>query len=147
VDEGRPLAKAAQKSDLETLRLLLERGADPDVRSSTRSDGATPLALTVSEGWLKGAELLREHGADPSLPNGNVAQYTPLHLAVMWQQLEMVEWVVIHRSVLGAPFGLSLASTGSPISRAAPSLDTPELRRLLSPPDSDTDPEPEAAPK
>jgi ankyrin repeat protein len=46
-----PFYRAAASGDIEVMRLLLERGADPDV---TASDGSTPLMAAAGVGWLPG---------------------------------------------------------------------------------------------
>lgn len=56
----------------ETLRLLLESGADPDVRQDA---GFTALMGAAQNGNLEAVTLLLDHGADPALtmPDGKAA--------------------------------------------------------------------------
>jgi ankyrin repeat protein len=57
-----PLHAAAAVRDRETMRLLLERGADPNARQQA---DFTPLHGAASRGDRDMAELLLAHGADP----------------------------------------------------------------------------------
>jgi ankyrin repeat protein len=52
---------AAQSGRLELARLLLDRGANPSLRSD---DGATPLDLAQENNRPEVAALLRERGAE-----------------------------------------------------------------------------------
>ena len=63
-----PLHMAAARGHLEKARLLIEAGAEVDLRKNIDGE-ETPL---MEAGWLGRAELVRlllEHGADPTLPN------------------------------------------------------------------------------
>jgi ankyrin repeat protein len=57
-----PLHAAAAVYDRETMRLLLERGADPNARQQA---DFTPLHGAASRGDEEAARLLLAHGADP----------------------------------------------------------------------------------
>lgn len=57
-----PLAWAVLRGDVETTRLLIDRGADVMGRNR---DGATPLHGAAFLGKVKAAELLLDKGADP----------------------------------------------------------------------------------
>jgi hypothetical protein len=46
-----PFLRAAQSSDIELLRLLLEHGADPSINTTT---GVTPLMVASGIGWVEG---------------------------------------------------------------------------------------------
>ncbi len=57
----RPLHAAASVGDLETMRLLLERGADPNARQEL---DFTPLHGAAGHGNIEMARLLYAHGAE-----------------------------------------------------------------------------------
>lgn len=59
-----PLHVAVGLGEYHMTRLLLQRGADPNVRSG---DGHLPLHYAAKHGFRQVANLLLEHGADPSL--------------------------------------------------------------------------------
>lgn len=50
-DGATPFLRAAQSGDLTLMRLLLERGADPSIRTE---DGATALMVAAGIGWVEG---------------------------------------------------------------------------------------------
>lgn len=56
-----PVHAATAVRDLETLRLLLERGADPNAR---QQQGFVPLMTAAVHGDTEMAQLLIDHGAD-----------------------------------------------------------------------------------
>jgi uncharacterized protein len=60
----RPVHAAAAAHDHETMRLLLEAGADPNLR---QQGGFTPLHSAAHNDDVEMARLLLEHGADPAL--------------------------------------------------------------------------------
>lgn len=57
-----PVHAAAAVCDRETMRLLLERGADPNAR---QQEGFTAFHSAASRGDIEMARLLLAHGADP----------------------------------------------------------------------------------
>ena len=61
-----PLAMAAAVGSEEIIRLLLDAGANVDVRNT---DGTTPLATAVFFGHPEVVKLLLEEGADPAAQN------------------------------------------------------------------------------
>src|SRR5690554_563205 len=71
---------------IEVLRMLLERGADPNmqlffrpanVRGSTNTRGSTPLIRAANNGDLELVKLLLEHGADATVYMAD--RQTPIH--------------------------------------------------------------------
>ncbi|KAK8091115.1 ankyrin 3, partial [Apiospora phragmitis] len=73
------LKEAVLRHDLESVRLLLVFGADPN---SADRDGTTPLFAAVEESFIDGACLLLKYGADANLAAG-VGLETPLGLSVV----------------------------------------------------------------
>ncbi|KAI8710934.1 HET domain-containing protein [Fusarium sp. LHS14.1] len=61
-----PLAKAAEKAHEAVVRLLLEKGVDPDSRGGDGLD-PTPLSQAAMKGHQAVVRLLLEKGADPNL--------------------------------------------------------------------------------
>jgi ankyrin repeat protein len=66
-------------SKVETVRLLIENGADVTMQDDAYS---TPLHLASSRGNVEIVQLLLQHGAGISAQDGN--HRTPLHLALSW---------------------------------------------------------------
>jgi ankyrin repeat protein len=59
-----PIHSACAVRDHESVRALLEAGADPNVR---QQGGLTPLHAAAHHGDTELADLLLKHGADPEL--------------------------------------------------------------------------------
>jgi ankyrin repeat protein len=76
---------AASSGDVESARLLLDRGADVN---DTSADGNSALVLAAFSGHGPVARLLIERGADP---NAAGAGYTALHAAVLRGDAETVK--------------------------------------------------------
>ena len=76
LDEA-PVADAAQRSDVEAVRELLQQGADPN---AAQSDGLTALHWAALNDQLNIAQILLYAGATVK-PVTRVGGYTPLHLA------------------------------------------------------------------
>ncbi|CAK7239137.1 MAG: hypothetical protein STHCBS139747_000562 [Sporothrix thermara] len=65
--DGGVLHEAVLHHDIESMRLLLLFGGDPN---GPDKDGVTPLLAAVEESFAEGATLLLKYGGDPNL-NGN----------------------------------------------------------------------------
>jgi ankyrin repeat protein len=83
-----PVHAAAAACDRETMRMLLERGADPNARQE--SDYA-PMHTAAARGDIEMAKLLLGHGAERS-PRGNDGK-TPADVAREHGQGGFVDWI------------------------------------------------------
>ena len=72
-----PLADAAMRGDLETVRSLLNSGADVN---AAQGDGMSALHWAATRGDFEIAELLIAAGADVAAAS-RIGSYTPLHMA------------------------------------------------------------------
>ena len=85
VDRGRePLYRSVQSGHLALVRLLLEAGADTEIKR----DGLTPLGVAATRGHLDIATLLIEAGADKEASQFD--GQTPLGIAAAKGHLEVV---------------------------------------------------------
>ena len=96
-----PFWRAAQASDVESMRLLLAAGGDPDPATF---DETTPLMVaagigwrgnfsqTAPDSWMKAVHFLMEIGADVNAVDTN--GYTALHGAAALGNDEMVEFLL-----------------------------------------------------
>ena len=96
-----PFWRAAQASDVESMRLLLAAGADADIPTF---GGTTPLMVAsgigwrgnfsqnAPESWMKAVHFLSELGAEVTAADGR--GYTALHGAAALGDHEMVEFLV-----------------------------------------------------
>jgi ankyrin repeat protein len=64
----------------EVVRVLIERGADPDHRCGDNRDGETPLHWAASSDDVDIARVLLDSGADAEAPGGSIG--TPLDNAI-----------------------------------------------------------------
>ena len=86
-DGGRASIDPLNETDgMSIVRMLLERGADPNmqlffrpanVRGSTNTRGSTPLIRAANSGDLEVVQLLLEYGADPTVYMAD--RQTPIH--------------------------------------------------------------------
>src|SRR5207253_10649359 len=77
-EDSTPLYVAAVQGEPELARILLDAGADPNLRSGRRSEG-TPLCAAACHGQTEIAAALLAHGADPNLFEDE--WFTPLRWA------------------------------------------------------------------
>jgi ankyrin repeat protein len=85
---GTALHAAAQQAAAGVVRLLLDRGADPNARGL---GGETPLHYASAHGHIDIAALLLERGADPNVRDTRHAA-TPRDWADFHQRTAMVAW-------------------------------------------------------
>ena len=72
-----PLADAAMRQDIDAVRGLIARGADPD---AAHGDGMTALHWAAEHGDLQVVALLVDAGADVEART-RLGSHTPLHVA------------------------------------------------------------------
>jgi ankyrin repeat protein len=89
VGSGSPLRNAAAKGHIEIVRLLLERGADPNLREEGIAPHGHALYSAVYNGHFETAKLLLEHGAYPNPPVESSAD--AMSIAIRNSDEKMVE--------------------------------------------------------
>ncbi len=85
---------AAQLDNPDLITDLVDGGHDPSV--AIRGQGATPLHVAAGRGCLNAARVLVERGGNSNAPDNN--GLTPLHVAVLEEQSEIVELLILHRA-------------------------------------------------
>jgi ankyrin repeat protein len=111
-----PLLFSARVGDVESARLLLKAGADPN---DSQPDGVSALVLAAHSGNGNVAALLLEHGADP---NAFGSGYTALHAAILRSDLNLVKALLAR----GANSNLRMTK-GTPIRRDTTDWNLPAL--------------------
>ena len=101
-----PLLFTARVGDVESARLLLRAGADPN---DSQPDGVSALVLAAHSGHGHVAAALLERGADP---NAFGSGYTALHAAILRSDLDLVKALLAR----GASPNLRIAK-GTPMRR------------------------------
>jgi len=92
--EGTPLCFAASWGELESVRILLDHGADSNLIEDADATGVTPLIWAVQKGHTEVARLLLERAADPNLaPSGGI---TPLMAAAMRGSIALTQLLLEH---------------------------------------------------
>jgi len=82
---------AAYEGDVERVKKLLKKGADPNVQEE---HGRMPLHVAVYKGHVDVVRLLLEHGADPNIQNKDGE--TPLHNAALQGHVDIVRLLLEH---------------------------------------------------
>ncbi len=80
------LMLACYHGQLETARMLLQAGAEPDRRNDR---GQTPLGGVAFKGETQIVSLLLQHGADPDADNGG--GMTPIMFASLFGRMNVVD--------------------------------------------------------
>jgi len=84
-----PILSASDPPHVEAVRILLEAGADPNVRRSTHE---SPLQLCVEQQSVETAALLLRHGAKQTMDDwGGLRGLTPLGMAARKFNIPMIE--------------------------------------------------------
>lgn len=89
-----PLHLAARENADDAARVLLQAGADPNVRDK---DGSTPLHLAAMTDSAAAALVLLDNGADANARNDDGS--TPLAVAVRWHNERAGRVIVQHGGV------------------------------------------------
>ena len=111
---GSPLIQAARTGSLDTIRRLLDSGADVNLPGPTGDDwDATPLQHAILARQPGAVRLLLDRGADPNRVAGPNAP-APLLLAAGDTDPTFVNLLLAH----GADPGIEDESGGTPLSRA-----------------------------
>lgn len=84
-----PLHFAAKSGNAQIAKLLIEKGADVNARS--RSTGITPLMLAIRHNHRAVIDVLIFHKADISMACGLEGGSSPLHVAVKFGFIDIVE--------------------------------------------------------
>lgn len=69
IDGDTALRLAVMNNQVESTRLLLEAGANPNIQNG---QGNTPLIRAVAQGYTEITKLLLEHGANPHIRNNSL---------------------------------------------------------------------------
>jgi len=85
------LLATAERDDIELVKLLLEKGADVNVKDQR---GFTPLHKACGLGRFRIAKFLLDHGANPEARNVN--DRTPLHIAAGPGREAIIDWYREH---------------------------------------------------
>jgi ankyrin repeat protein len=83
-----PLMWAAEENNIEMMTLLLDNGADPNLRNRR---GMSALLLAAKNGHVDAVKLLLDRGADVECDAQGV---TPLHAAVAYGHLDAVRLIL-----------------------------------------------------
>ena len=82
-----PLHQAVKVSNLSMVNLLLDYGANPNVKTEWRLGNETPLMIACINNYYEIGKLLLDYGADPT--GSNSQGFPCLHLACMNGSVEL----------------------------------------------------------
>jgi ankyrin repeat protein len=102
---GTPLVLAADRGHLEVVRLLLERGADPNIPEVGNAPHGRALYSAVYNRHFDVARLLLEHGANPNQEVESSADAPSI--AIMNSDRKMIELLVSHGAAWRIPVELA----------------------------------------
>jgi ankyrin repeat protein len=120
-----PLVFAARRGDLESIKILVDAGAD--VNQETHY-GWTPLLTATQNRYYIAADFLLDHGADPNL--ANKGGWTPLYLATDNRNIEGGDYPVRKPDMDHLIFIKKLLDKGAnPNARA---IDSTETRTIFT---------------
>jgi ankyrin repeat protein len=102
---GTPLAHAAGRGHLEVVRLLLERGADPNVPEEGNAPHGRALYAAVYDRHFDVARLLLEHGANPNQEVESSADAPSI--AIMNSDIKMIQLLASYGAVWRIPVQLA----------------------------------------
>lgn len=95
-----PLHLAAKSKNPKILQILLQKGANPNLRDKY---GETPLFSAVRNHCVENVELLLKNRADANVVKwGSSTSYTPLHLAL--NNLPITKLLIAHGADVNAPY-------------------------------------------
>ena len=102
---GAPLVKAAAGGHIDIVRLLLERGADPNLREEGNAPHGRGLYAAVYNGHVEIARLLLEHGAYPNPEVESSAD--ALSIAIMNSDTRMIDLLASYGAIWQIPVQLA----------------------------------------
>ncbi|MBN1827534.1 MAG: ankyrin repeat domain-containing protein, partial [Deltaproteobacteria bacterium] len=117
-----PLHWAAEQNNVESVSLLIDKGADVNDKDSNFT---TPLHIASSNGYYEIARLLVENGAD--ITSADFRAKTPLHFAATYGFKDIVALLLAH----GAPLEVRDSYGRTPLLLCARERGGTEVARLL----------------
>lgn len=137
--------RAAQADDLEAMKLLVARGADPNLTSKA---GTTPLMVAAGLGWaanyhqtaptrLEAIQYCLNHGAEMNAHDD--LGLTPLHGAAFVGDLKIIQWMYDRgaKTDVRSKAGDTVADMANgPFQKSLPSYDAVVLLEKLGSPNS-----------